>query len=357
MYARCLFCNVPFGANAAIEEQPVGRRLAFDQDRGRLWVICRACARWNLTPIDERWEAIEACERAFRATRVRISSDNIGLAELPDGLTLVRIGRPLSSEFAAWRYGRQFLRRRYRRPLDLAGRAILLGLAPALGVGVGAAAALAVAGMAGAAALALWRKPAAHIPLDGRGQLRVSLPQMHSAALVRDDAAPEGWALLCHHLPAVRSRIASVRQPPEPALRVTLTGPEARAGAALLLPRLNRVGGDPETVQEAVRWLQAAGGPARAFPTIARSSHVRPALNAAEDRLASLHDPVRLALEMAIHEDEERRLLAGELSVLTWMWRREESLAAIADGLGIPEWLEQELLRRKLHSSITTSAR
>jgi len=58
-----------------------------------------------------------------------------------------------------------------------------------------------------------------------------------------------------------------------------------------------------------------------------------------------LHDGVRLALEMAVHEDEERRHLAGELSVLAWMWRREERLAAIADGLGLPEWLEARLAR------------
>ena len=54
---RCLFCSFPLGRNDAIEEIPVGRRLAFDQHYGRLWVICPGCARWNLTPIDERWEA------------------------------------------------------------------------------------------------------------------------------------------------------------------------------------------------------------------------------------------------------------------------------------------------------------
>ena len=58
MYATCLFCNRPLGHNESIEHFPVGRRLAFDAAKGRLWVVCPACERWNLTPLEERWEAI-----------------------------------------------------------------------------------------------------------------------------------------------------------------------------------------------------------------------------------------------------------------------------------------------------------
>ena len=57
MYATCMFCNGPLGRNDALEHFPVGRRLAFDGEKGRLWVICPSCARWNLTPLEERWEA------------------------------------------------------------------------------------------------------------------------------------------------------------------------------------------------------------------------------------------------------------------------------------------------------------
>ncbi|MDH3570746.1 MAG: hypothetical protein OER89_11260, partial [Gemmatimonadota bacterium] len=85
----------------------MGRRLAFDPTKGRLWVVCRKCERWNLTPLEERWEAFEECERLFRATRIRASTDNIGIAKLKEGLELVRIGEPLRPEFAAWRYGDQ----------------------------------------------------------------------------------------------------------------------------------------------------------------------------------------------------------------------------------------------------------
>ena len=59
MYSTCIFCHSHLGANASVEHFPVGRRLAFDVSRGRLWVVCRKCERWNLTPLEERWEAVE----------------------------------------------------------------------------------------------------------------------------------------------------------------------------------------------------------------------------------------------------------------------------------------------------------
>src|ERR1044071_4792636 len=112
MYATCLFCNKPLGKNETFETFPVGKRLAFDARRGRLWVVCPHCERWNLTPLEERWEAIEQCERLFRSSRLRASTDNIGLARIGEEMVLIRIGNPLRPEFAYWRYGDQFGRRR-----------------------------------------------------------------------------------------------------------------------------------------------------------------------------------------------------------------------------------------------------
>src|SRR5688500_18849433 len=114
MYATCIHCHASLGINAVVERFPVGRRLAFDAERGRLWAVCGACGRWNLSPLEERWEAIEACERLYRGTRPRVSTDQIGLARTREGLELVRVGRPLRPEFAAGRYGRQYARRRWQ---------------------------------------------------------------------------------------------------------------------------------------------------------------------------------------------------------------------------------------------------
>src|SRR5450759_3657777 len=142
MYSTCLFCHTGLGANEAVEHFPIGRRLAFDAAKGRLWVVCRKCERWNLTPIEERWEAIEECERSYRATKLRVSTDQIGLARLSEGLELVRIGKPQRPEFAAWRYGDQFGRRRRRNIIRMGavavGTATIPFLGPAFGISLGA---------------------------------------------------------------------------------------------------------------------------------------------------------------------------------------------------------------------------
>src|SRR5215208_6684376 len=143
MYSSCLFCNAKLGANEVVEHFPVGRKLAFDAARGRLWVVCTRCTRWNLTPLEERWEAIEQCERLFRELRTRAYTDQMGLAHAADGLDLLRIGRPPRAEFAAWRYGDQLGERRRRLLAHGASSALVLGAAivgsPALiGMTVGA---------------------------------------------------------------------------------------------------------------------------------------------------------------------------------------------------------------------------
>src|SRR5205823_13633552 len=97
-------------ANHFLPTFPVGRRLAFDPKKGRLWVVCTRCGRWNLTPLEERWEAIDECERLCRGMRRRMSTDNIGLAQFRGGFELVRIGPALLPEIASWRYGTRLAR-------------------------------------------------------------------------------------------------------------------------------------------------------------------------------------------------------------------------------------------------------
>jgi len=122
MYSTCLFCAQRLGGNEVLEHFPVGRRLAFDPAKGRLWVVCRSCERGNLSPLETRWEAIEEADRAYRSARLRVSTDNIGLAQLSEGLELVRVGTPPQAELVAWRYGDQF-GRRHRRYVALASLA------------------------------------------------------------------------------------------------------------------------------------------------------------------------------------------------------------------------------------------
>ncbi|MGE0553474.1 MAG: hypothetical protein AB7R55_08580 [Gemmatimonadales bacterium] len=335
MLAACFFCDYSLGTNDEIEQLPVGRRLAFDESKGRLWVVCPACGRWNLTPIDERWEAIEACEKAFRATHLRLQTDQIGLARLRSGLDLVRIGRPILPEFAAWRYGNELLRRRrralVRRFVPRLGPTGLLLATPLVALGLGTGLGLLYGGAAVAYAR-LRRQTALSLPLTTGDALDLTHEQVDQAELIRAEDEDDQWAMWvgCSAEDAPRgARIEETVVGP----RALLTGHDGRMAAARILPHLNPAGGTREGVNEAVRWLEAVGGSERALHSFARSRYVRPVFESQERTLTSVHPEARLALEMALHEEEERRTLRGELTILRWAWQREESVAAIADRL------------------------
>ena len=53
--------------------------------------------------------------------------------------------------------------------------------------------------------------------------------------------------------------------------------------------------------------------------------------------------PHKLALEMALHEEQERRALEGELWLLERAWREAEEIADISDKLFLPEGAEEFL--------------
>ena len=332
MYATCLFCTSDLGRNEVIERFPVGHRLAFDAARGRLWVVCRKCGRWNLSPLEERWEAVEECERRFRGTRLRVSTDQIGLARVAGGLELVRVGRPLRPEFAAWRYGDQFGRRRRRTIAMLGGATAAGGMLWATG-GIALVTAL-VPGAGVAVQMANWvrlvRNHARVVDFvpDANGVMReVRLEHVPRAELVRTGEAP--WALRVHH-----DRGSTV-----------LHGKNALRVGGRLMAHLNQTGAFQRTVAGAVARLEDAGGPEALMSLLARPDRGRagppraqgvrkdftwPAVDDAIRRLSTVD---RLALEMAMHEETERRVLEGELAALEDEWREAEEIAAIADRL------------------------
>jgi hypothetical protein len=92
----------------------VGRRFAFDPDRGRLWIVCSWCGHWSLAPIEERWEAVEELERRARGpSTVLGATDRISLLAL-GRLEVVRVGPAPAKEEAWWRYGKALRGRRLR---------------------------------------------------------------------------------------------------------------------------------------------------------------------------------------------------------------------------------------------------
>ena len=322
-----MFCNKPLGSNEVIETFPVGRRLAFDAARGRLWVVCRKCERWNLSPLEERWEAVEACERLFRGTRVRVSTENIGLARHPEGLELVRIGEPLRPEFAAWRYGDQFGRRRQRAILYGVGGVAVLGLVVAGGVATGAISAGLLGQSGNFVNMFVNGRTLARVRTPDGTVLKLKNPDLARTRIEYEDGA---WSLV------VKKRRKEYR----------FEGADARHTAGIVISRINRRGAKRAAVQDAVRFIDEHGEPDAVMRAAAASQGVR-TFRSGPGMLAKLAAPTRLAVEMALHEEDERRALEGELWRLERAWEEAEEIAAISDDLLLPEGTEAFIERNR----------
>jgi len=317
MYSTCISCHSRFQANDVVRALPIGRRIAFDPAKGRLWLICDRCASWNLVPLEERWEATEECERLFRGTSLKVSRESITLAHVPAGLTLVRIGRANPFELAAWRYGR--LLRRRRRDMSL-----LVTTSSIVGVGIAVgwlqygflSAAMLQAGAYLYAVGTLVRQERRVLARIATGTTTRSI-RLADAKRMRLDAGSAGWRL-------------------ELAGATPLSGDVAMQTARLLLPWLNRGGASLHEVAEATGRLEHMNAttperrlsPGKSLPAVSTMSR-----------------PQKLALEMAANEDIERRAIAGELALLEAAWREAEEIAAIADDLVLPDFVRNRLRR------------
>lgn len=372
MWTACLFCHGHLGRNTRLDSFPAGRRLAFDPERGRLWVLCPRCGRWNLSPLEERWEAIEEAERLFRGSPLRISTDNIGLAEIDDELSLVRVGPAPRPELATWRYGR-LLRRHFARSSS-ARAALGLAARASRAVGRDAARLIERVGLPAPGYDALtWlrihvfpERVLTVVPTSSGESLLIRAAHLEHAELVRPERNGP-WCIVVPHDTGT----------------VTLAGDVGLRTAGTLFAALNGAGASREQVQSAFRKLEDAGNPdgyfARVavlalrtawgrFPDAPTDGDVMPPHPSHAERLAIYltsrsfwgrgaigsepRTPLprlpivdRLALEMAANEDSERRAMEGELAELEAAWREAEEIAAIADNL------------LKLRAPLSTAAR
>jgi hypothetical protein len=239
----------------------------------------------------------------------------------------------LRPEFAAWRYGDQFGRRR-RRQMMIAG------------AGVGALGAVVVGGMAaGASVGGLWwllarmaraavngnpQSVIARIPTADHQLLKVRLGHLSETTVDRGTSSP--IAIDLRHETG----------------RWRFEGRDAMRVAATLMPKVNRFGGTKQTVADAVTALEQRQGPEGYLESLVR---LAPKVTRAPDkparRLTLMHDMPeyglfglsrvhRLAFEMALHEEAERRAMEGELAELERAWRDAEEIAGIADDLLVP---------------------
>jgi hypothetical protein len=338
MYSTCLFCNGRLGANEIVERLPIGRRIAFDAANGRLWVVCPLCERWNLTPIEDRHEAIEECEKLFRGTYVRVSTGNIGLARLYDSVDLIRIGKPLRPEFAAWRYAGEFLSRR-TRSYAIAGATFTVGVAASATAGL-------ILGP-----LALASGVVSLVAIPGVTTLMVAIPAL-GGAIARDYLTYDRVVarfVRGHHVVRVRAKhVQSIYLEMIPGGdptvsvqhdggRIEYTGTMATHAATVILANSNRHGADRNVVRAAVAEIEDSGNAEGFLETASRRNGWRghrPAsvLNRYRKLGAmNLSATERLALEMAVHEETERRAMDGELVVLQRAWREAEEIARICD--------------------------
>ena len=373
MYSTCTFCYGPLGTNGVLETFPIARRVAFDPRKVCVWAVCPSCARWNLVPIEERYEVVDECERRFRRTNLRYSSGNIGLAWLAEDLEIVRVGPALRPEFASWRYGRILARPRpvTRRILDQlasafvnASKKLLESSKTASHRDPRAATAQLLLTVYGNKVLDVVQLP--RIKRKQETDIPVSIVRykhLVRAQLVRPEAG-RPWSLNIPHDHGV----------------LTLLGDEGIRAAARALAIVNgtqRGGGfSQDLLDNAVRKVDessqisgyfnrvltialrshwgkggdesaAARARAAATLTVGTSDIERLAFRltgrtfwgnggiGSEPQTALLDVPLvdRLALEMAAHEETERRALEGELAELEEAWREADEIAAIADAL------------------------
>ncbi|HEU0012956.1 MAG TPA: hypothetical protein VFQ45_04695, partial [Longimicrobium sp.] len=315
-------------ANRVVEHFPVGRSLAFDTERGRLWAVCLRCARWNLAPLEERWEAIEAAEKLFRDCRVRVQSENIGLARLRDGTRLVRVGAALPGELAVWRYAGRLEQRRRRALLSagvgIAGVAVLGGLAAA-GVVSGAF-------VAGQAVTRLWpggpNNEVARYPRGVMDDVEVVLRRsdLHRARL---GTGADGSLELRVPRDVVATGMMPDGRPAWTHTRLDLRGAEALAVLRRGLVELNHRGAGRTHVLAALDQIAAYGSAGGYLEAAGR----RGELLAPQWEWGGARTQRLSALEMALNDEDERRALEGDLAELEAAWRRAEEIAAIADRL------------------------
>lgn len=311
--------------------------------------MCRGCGRWNLSPLEERWEAIEAMEARFRDTRLRVSTDNVGLARLREGVELIRIGVPQRPEMAAWRYGDLFGQRRNRQLLVtgavVGSAAAILGGVLALGASVAS-----FAGVYGNRAI--WDALVHGRQSKSIGQ--VALPDGRLVELQRRHARMSAFVRDSSNAP-LQLRVEHTTG------STIVTGDDAMRIAARLMPTVNRFGGSARQVQDAVGLLEEAGDPYSVLLQVQRRAgwvpgheqwgkgsvwegkNNRKVVHKLPGALHTLSPRDRLAIEMALHEEQERRAMEGELLLLEQAWREAEEIAKIADAMFTPAQIEARL--------------
>jgi hypothetical protein len=154
------------------------------------------------------------------------------------------------------------------------------------------------------------------------------------------ESSGEGWSLRLQHARGL----------------TPLEGYPARRILSSLLTRVNSTGADTGRIRRATALIEEMKGPEGYLRFLARESQSRSGdyrerraeyrRTGAQNNVVAPSDAgalprfspeLRLALEMCINEETERRAMADELTLLHTAWREAEEIARIADRLAGPE--------------------
>ncbi len=336
MFTRCIFCHLAFPANDTIEHFAVGRRIAYDPGRGRLWAVCEGCRRWSLAPIEDRWEALEELDKVSRDRgRLLSQTDNVALIRAGD-IDIVRVGRAQLVEEAWWRYGKELRERRsrYRK-----ASWIEMGLLGAIAVSTGGGFFYFWGGgetinnflrwrQFGSAA---WRGSAT---CSGCGRLLTELKFKDAKKLIITPQPTEGGNDFALELRCTTCRRGSF------SAGYRLEGISSQHVLRRVLAHRHFQGASDRRVREATTLIDRIGSAEQMTRRIAGRSESIESIDHKKNRTESI------ALEIALNDEVERRLLELELEDLERRWREEEELASIIDGELTPLPALEKLRRR-----------
>jgi hypothetical protein len=278
---------------------------------------------------------VEECEITFRELPTRVHSEEIGAAVHPEGLRLIRIGEPLPVEFAVCRYG-ETMARRYRRNAYYV----------AAGVGVGGALLVGglLIGFAGAGVLA---QTPNYLQAARRWATRVSI-RLPDGSIAKVHAGQVDF-LNPNEESTLGLRVRMKKK------IVALEGSEARRVASKIVPLVNRGGAKLPTVRNAVSMMAEVGGPEAFLQETWGKGRPEPGASIGWVRtrdwkgapVAAMSPVASIALEMALHQEQERKAMEGELVELRAAWRNAEEMAQISDNLLVPHEIEDRLTSLK----------
>lgn len=318
-YYRCAVCRRVFPANHSLEGLGRGRRIAYDPGRGRLWVVCDACGQWSLLPMESRWEALSELEKLVTDEgRCLRRTENVALVRVRK-LDLIRIGPANLREESWWRYSRALRHRRQRHMrLTAAGSAAAAGaLAGSLWI------------TGSMSFVALWLLLDRKLPSDGARWFRFG-----SAVWPGGRRCPSCGDLRGGSLPYDRRRllVAAIGRDGRLEARIpcsscgkhvfVLRGQEGASVLRRVLAYHHYSGASPRQIERAAALVEAAGGPGALPGRLLKKGK----------SLSAIGSTGAVALEIAFHDQAERRVLAMEAAAAEAHWRREEELAAIIDG-------------------------